>query len=125
MKRVYYAHCLAIYNTPQEKRDIETLEALGFNVINPNCPETAEMVRVLKEQGRDDYMRAVFAPMVKDCDAVVFRGLPDGRVPAGIAGELEYASEYGRPVIELPSAVLSRTMTVAQTREYLKESGQR
>jgi hypothetical protein len=38
MRTVYYAHCLHLYGTPQERRDVLTLEALGFKVVNPNDP---------------------------------------------------------------------------------------
>lgn len=69
----YYAHCTAIYNTPQEQRDVETLLALGMGVLNPNCPE---------------------------CD-------------------------HGYKAVELPSAVSRRTLSVEQTREYMREVGAR
>jgi len=38
-RKIYYAHPLNIYNTAQEKRNIATLESLGFEVVNPNCAE--------------------------------------------------------------------------------------
>jgi len=28
-KKVYYSHCMAIYNTPQEKADIKLLQKMG------------------------------------------------------------------------------------------------
>ena len=34
--KVYYAHPINYYNTAVEKKDIETLEKLGFEVFNPN-----------------------------------------------------------------------------------------
>lgn len=33
--KVYYSHCKAIYNTPQE-RDLDLLKSLGFNDILNN-----------------------------------------------------------------------------------------
>ncbi len=33
--KIYYAHPMSLYGTLQEKRDIETLKALGFEVVNP------------------------------------------------------------------------------------------
>jgi hypothetical protein len=36
--RAYYAHCMAIYNTVQEDRDVSLLTKLGFEVVNPNGP---------------------------------------------------------------------------------------
>jgi hypothetical protein len=56
---------------------------------------------------------------------LAFRALPDGTIPSGVAQEIKWAGEAGIPVIELPSAVNRRTLTLDQTREYLKEIGQR
>ena len=33
-KIVYYAHCIALYDTPQEIRDLNTLTSMGFDVID-------------------------------------------------------------------------------------------
>ena len=38
MTKAYYAHCLSIFNTPQERRDVAVLETLGFEVYNPPAP---------------------------------------------------------------------------------------
>lgn len=115
--KAYYAHCLAIYNTKQEERDLETLNRLGFQVLNPNKPEYSQLYQ---EKGMK-----VFEELAKSCDLVAFRGLPDGSIPAGIAKEIKAAQEANKPVIELPSCVLRRELDVEQTREYLKEIGQR
>ena len=37
--KVYYAHSMGLYNSPQEARDIETLENLKLEVLNPNSVE--------------------------------------------------------------------------------------
>ena len=115
--KVYYAHCLAIYNTPQEQRDIHLLESLGFEVYNPNCKECADGY---KEKGMD-----FFADVVGSCDVLAFRALPDGRIPAGVAQEISYMIMCAKPIIEFPSGILKRTISVDETREYLKEAGQR
>ena len=57
-------------------------------------------------------------------DLLCFRALPDGRIPAGVAKEIQCAREHGIPVIELPR-LNGRTMTVEDTREYLMDSGYR
>lgn len=115
--KAYYAHCLAIYNTKQEERDLETIERLGFEVLNPNKPEYSQLY---KTQGMK-----VFEELASSCDVVVFRGLPDGSLPAGIAKEVKAAKEANKPIIELPSCLERRILTVEETREYLKEIGQR
>ena len=122
--KVYYAHCLAIYNTPQERRDCETLDALGFEVLNPNHPVHDHAVAEMKRAGKTDYMD-YFTGLVSRCDAVAFRALPDGRVPSGVALEIDVARQLGKPVFELPSGIRARCIDVAVTREYLAEVGQR
>lgn len=134
--KVYYAHCLAIYNTPQEARDIALLERLGFEVYNPNNPEVADAMKRLKTKparewkwGTVDVMD-YFRPLVARCDALAFRALPDGSIPSGVAKEIGFARDTlvggtGLPVFELPAAVTRRALSVEATREYLAEIGQR
>lgn len=123
---VYYAHCMAIYGTVQEDRDVLTLEQLGFDVVNPNTRATDKQCRLVKEaRGSKAVMDEIFQPMVKGCSALAFRALPDGSIPAGVAKEIEWAIELGLPVFELPSGIVRRTLDVDVTREYLREIGQR
>lgn len=127
--KCYYAHFMGIYNTPQEKRDLETLSKLGFDIINPNTPEVQEEeVNSYDKSNVENYLKMfdeVFGKRVRDCEVFAFRGLPDGRIPGGVYKELGYAKEAGKIIIELPSNTLSRGMDGEQTREYLKEIGQR
>lgn len=154
---VYYAHCIAIYSTPQENRDIETLESLGFKVVNPNSPEVnAACSRIRAEVEAHNTNRVLctgdldpadadcygkpqhfhpkdpgaevmkyFKPLAQGCDVLAFRALPDGRIPAGVAKEIEWAAEIGIPIIELPSSLKGRQLSVELTREYLREVGTR
>ncbi len=115
--KVYYAHCIAIYNTPQEHRDLVTLAEMGFEVANPNSKESSEGYKL---EGMD-----YFKKFSLTCDAVVFRAMPDGRIPAGVATEVEWFREAGKPVLELPSAIIRRKLTVDETRQALLESGTR
>ena len=135
--KIYYAHCVALYNTKQETRDIATLQALGFEVENPNDPLVEEACKWIRED-TERFNRAstrqldpgeevmkYFRQFATTCDAIAFRALPDGSIPAGVAKEIEYFREVGKPVIELPTALSTRVMTVDGTREYLKECGYR
>lgn len=148
MLTVYYAHCVAIYSTPQEDRDVALLEDLGFSVINPNSPIINAKCRDIRERWargewgspdsnippcllgyKDDgeaIMELIFKPLAKsNVDLVAFRALPDGRIPAGVAQEIKWAQEVGTPILELPSRLQSRVISVDETREYLREIGQR
>ena len=119
--KCYYAHCMALYDTPQEERDIATLEGLGFKVENPNSPLHKEESEGMSSPG----IMAYFCDRVRECDVLAFRALPDGRIPAGVQKEIDQAICSEMPVIELPNALLGRRMTVEETREYLRDSGQR
>lgn len=109
--KCYYAHPMSLYGTPQEARDIKTLEKLGFEVVNPS-------------QFVNPGMRFCLAAVEK-CGVLAFRATPDGSVTSGVGAEIENAAKCGLPVIELPSALARRTLTVEQTYEYLQETGQR
>lgn len=124
MIRIYYAHCMAIYHTPQEARDVRTLMELGLNVVNPNDSFFEAGVQQLKKEQPSDYME-YFKGIILTCEALAFRALPDGRIPAGVLKEIVWAREMGKLVIELPSGITARAMSLESTREYLREVGQR
>lgn len=115
--KVYYAHPVSLYNTPQERRDLATLETLGFIVYNPNCQDCADGY---KKEGMDFFWRKVTS-----CDALAFRSFPDGSVPAGVAKEIVFAKDADKPILELPSGILKRELEVDETKEYLSQLGQR
>jgi hypothetical protein len=149
--KVYYAHCISLYDTPQEARDLLHLEMLGFDVINPNSQEVEQRCDNVRQAHKDYYyegsgattypkvagfafdnaggavMELVFKPMISPAkiDGVVFRALPDGRIPAGVAQEIKWANERGLPIIELPTFAYDRVMSVELTRVYLHETGAR
>ena len=129
--KVYYAHCMAIYNTKQEARDIALLEALGFEVVNPNSKEIDAAyekrkadIAAAKTAGTDPM--ELFRPFAQGegaCDLIAFRGMTDGAIPSGVAKEIEMFKEVKKPVIELPSCITRRCLTVQETREALCETG--
>lgn len=115
--RVYYAHPVSIYGTLCESRDIKTLQDLGFEVENPNTPEhTAayEKVGMLH-----------FFEVARKCDLCAFRSFASGEIGAGIADEIAVFTSAGKPVIELPSGILRRTLGLGETRELLRDLGAR
>lgn len=126
MKKVYYAHFMGIYDTPQELRDIATLTALGFEVVNPNQPGIqAEVDEELQKGSYSDMFDNVFGQRVRECEVFAFRPLPDGRIPGGIAIELKEAMKNDKLIIELPCGMHARFMGRDDTREYLSNIGQR
>jgi nucleoside 2-deoxyribosyltransferase len=125
MKKVYYAHSMHLYNTKQEERDIKTLEELGFEVFNPNSGTIQEEVEKYKLEFGDASTMEYFKLLVQNCDIFVFRAHPNGKIPSGVGFELNYAMELGKLIIELPSLLSTRHLSLADTREYLKLLGQR
>lgn len=117
MKKVYYARPLHLYNTQQEVRDIEMLNSLGLEIVNPN---KEELQKRYEKEGMP-----VFLSAVKDCDALCFRAFPCGKISAGVKKEIDQALSENKPVFELPVLTENRVLSVDDTREYLKLTGQR
>lgn len=115
--KVYYARPISLYGTKQEERDKDTLAALGFEIIDPN---KAELVERYKTEGMKVYLE-----LVHQADLVAFRAFPDGSIGAGVMKEIREAEERDMPVIELPTILSNRVLSVNDTREYLKLMGHR
>lgn len=113
---IYYAHSLNLYDSNQEGRDLQTLNKIG-EVINPNEDEH----QIGYKMSGMDY----FEDLIGKCEMFAFRAHPDGSIPAGIFKEINFAIENFLPILELPSSVTRRGLTVSQTREYLREVGER
>lgn len=122
-KSVYYAHPISLYNTAQEKRDLEVLAALGLRVLNPNSQECDEGYRAAKAASPVGDGMGYFKDLVEGCSFLAFRAFHDGTIPAGVLKEIRMAQAKGIPVIELPAAIARRGLTVEQTREALAETG--
>lgn len=119
MKRAYYARPISIDGTPQECRDKELIVAIGFEPYPVGKEKEAALV-AYKEQGMD-----AFKQYVEGSDCLVFRAFPDGSIGAGVAKEIAWAVEAGIPVLEIPRQIKRRTIDVDDTREMLRELGNR
>lgn len=125
--KVYYAHSMHLYGTPQEQRDVELLESMGFTVVNPNNPKVQKDVEVFKltqAPGTGNVMN-LFKKLIETCDILAYRSHVDLRIPSGVMFEVDYAIEINKPVFELPTLTTQRRMTYEETIEYLKYNGQR
>lgn len=115
--KIFYARPVSLFGTKQEARDFETLKQLGFDVIDPNNDDSQK--RYASEG------IGVFLELVRESDAVAFRSFPDGKIGAGLCGQIDEALRMGKPVIELATITEARKMSVDATREYLALLGQR
>lgn len=122
---VYYAHSLHLYNSKQEERDIELLESMGFVVKNPNSIKVQEEVEKYRIEHGDKNVMNYFKDLIDSCGGLVFRAHFDGKIPSGVLFEVNYAKEMGLPILELPSLISTRNLSVDDTRECLKLLGQR
>ena len=116
--KIYYAHCVQLYGSQQELRDIDLLKSLGFEVVNPNLPKHQSGYN---KKGMDYFIEDI----LPYCDGCAFRALPDGSIPAGVGKEVKEMIRAAKPVIELPNFALRNWMDVADTRMYLHECGER
>lgn len=123
--KVYYAHSMHLYGKPQEKRDIELLQKLGFEVINPSEKEYCDQCAYLKANGHGDTIMEYFKEIIDSCDVVAFRSHPDGKIPSGVGVEVKHAINTKKPVFELPTLINSRFMELGETRQYLELLGER
>jgi len=124
-KKVYYAHSMHLYDTKQELRDIEILEKLGFKVINPNTPQVQEGVEEYRKEFGAERVMEYFFDMVNEAEVFAFRAHPEGKIPSGVNWELNTAKGLNKLIIELPSLLSTRGLSVEDTKEYLKLLGQR
>lgn len=115
--KIYYAHSISLYNTPQEERDVLALRMLGFSVLNPNAPQ--------HDAGYKAQGMAYFDTLLDECDGLAFRAHPGGAIPAGVAKEISFMKLRGKPIFELPTFVGRQLLSVDDTRDFLKEIGHR
>ena len=126
MNTAYYARCQAIYGTPQEARDIELIESLGYRVLEFPSQDAIDAMKLANHNNPDwNVMDHVFMPIVRGANILFFRSLPGLAIPAGVAREIKYATNIDTPVLELPSFSMRPILDVDDTRLYLKEIGQR
>lgn len=121
--KCYYAHTMLSYNSTIEQKDVETLEKLGFEVVNPNQEIHQRGCKEYGIKNGNDKIMDYFKNLVVKCDVFAFRTFPDGKIPSGIAAELSAAYLYAIPIIEFPSSIQSRIMEYPETKQYLTELG--
>ena len=121
--KCYYAHTMTSYDSTIEEQDIELLEKLNFEVVNPNTEETQSNVdEYIKKHGKDKVMD-YFGLIIDDCDLVAFRSIPTGEILSGVAFELNHAYVTDKPIIELPCSIQKRIWDYPTTKKYLIELG--
>jgi hypothetical protein len=120
---IYYAHTMLSYDSTIEAADVELLQRLGFQVINPGENHHQERLNTYIDAFGEQRQMGYFMRLIEECDALAFRALSDGTILSGIAKEIEKAQEMGIPVIELPCRIRQRSLDYPETKEFLYEIG--
>jgi hypothetical protein len=117
---IYYAHPMSMYGSPQEERVIKLLSFIHPKAMIYNPSEDAGVKEGYKEKGMK-----YFYDIITDCDFLYFRAFPDGKIGAGVWGEIQHGIKECCHVLELPAITSSRALSIDDTREYLKLYGKR
>lgn len=104
--KIYYAHPISFYNTEKEKLLSNLLLSHGYEVVNPNTPES--------EEGYKDFGMDYFYGLVKNCNALAFQRFDDGMIGAGVAGEIKIAFEINIPVYDISYGLMSLTHNIPE-----------
>lgn len=120
-KRCYFSRPRPFYKTSQDKKDIELLESMGYEVIDPAVRSLAissppEEVAIIGRMAKYKFL-------VKGCDVLAFRSFPDLKIGAGVLKEIVWAEESDIPVFELPTDTGGRALSVEETRKYISKMG--
>lgn len=118
-KVIYYAHSYHLYDTFQEKRDLQLIQQIfpNYTIINPS---TSDFQESYIKNGGMEYCKDI----IKDCcGLLIFRSLPDHKIGAGVYAEIKFAEENNIPVLELPTIFDCDVLSIEDTRKYISLSG--
>lgn len=126
MRRLYFAHPVTMYGTPQEALALEWLrlnlaKPPIWEVVNPNSPEHAE--------GYLQRGMQYFLELCATCDECAFMAFPNGKIGHGVALEVQSFLDRDRPVCELiddpighqRDTIEGRVLSVEETRALIAE----
>lgn len=111
-QKVYYAHSMLHYGSNIENEDIIMLEKMGYEVINPNN-------KVFEKEYQETKDFNVFLKLVESADVLAFRSVL-GKISMGVRTEIEHAQKLDKPVIELPTFLVERFLTMRETVDYCR-----
>ena len=119
--KVYFAHPMSAYHSPEAHKAVETLEGAGYRVTNPADPQ--HVARCGPDMKR-------WVQLARTCDALAFMPFADGMVSAGVAMEADAMRASGKKLFQLdPSGATLvpvanwpqgfKRLTIEQTRERI------
>lgn len=115
---VYFGHPVNFYNTPDESRLVERIQAYFPNgqIENPNQPKHDEGYKKWKlEKGSG--MKYFFEEVLPQMEVGVFLPFEDGFFGAGVYGEAEHLNKVlGRKIFEISLEGKVRSMSLDPAR---------
>lgn len=140
--KLYFAHPISSYGTPEEAQIIKALQDLGFKVINPNDQIHQDKVKSLQAEFNTEAAPKAASPhimkyFVEVCDntqACAILSFPNDKFGAGTVKEAQSFIDRGMPLYEvklvgsgnvilnkLSELPAERCLSVDETRAMLAE----
>jgi hypothetical protein len=109
--KLYFAHPMSMYGTPEEAALVKVLTDIGFEVINPGDPAVGQAFAAYRDGNPTNYMQ-FFVDLCNACEYGAFCTFPDEaqadgvpavphRVGAGVVTEIESFWARGKRVFWL------------------------
>jgi hypothetical protein len=147
MKKIYFAHCMADYDTEAEQRALLAIRAAFGDpeIVNPNSLELVRDFNLYRAGPRSDDPMSFWRAVVRECDILAYMPILHGphgpstalacelAVTAGVGAEILEAVVCGMEVAEVrinldphePVSVRRRArhmpyvLSIAETRAYI------
>jgi hypothetical protein len=119
----YYAHPVTTYDFLIESNNIQLLENLGFEIINPSTPK--EIQEELQNRIHLDgkfYNTEFFEHALSKCSILAFRFFPDKAIETDSTVEINEIFRYKLPIIELSQDIESCSLSNEEIITYLYQA---
>lgn len=115
--KAFYSRPINLYGTLEDQRNIDSIKSLGYEVIDT---ESEEIQAEYSRKGMD-----VFFDLIKNTDVLFFKCALNMQITQGVYKHIVFASDNGIPVLEIPTILNARVMSLEDTRKYLQLTGKR
>ena len=120
--KIYYSHPKPYKRSKEAKQDMQLLQSLGYEVINPYDPKFSECW--------EEQKMAFSEIIIEMADVVAFRALSNKKISSGVGKELSIAISMGKDIMELPNVTMfdkstldARVLNIDDTMSFFKNTG--
>jgi hypothetical protein len=119
----YYAYPITTHDFLIESNNIQLLENLGFEIMNPSTSKEIreELQNRIHLDGKF-YNAEFFEHALSKCSILAFRTLPDEMTKTNGAVEINEVFRYNLPIIELPQDIESCSLSNEEIITYLYQA---